>query len=164
MEKNLEKEILITQEGYGEHQQELEMLRGEKRSEIAEKIKLAIEFGDLSENAEYDEAKNEQAQIEARISFLENLLRKAKIVDARDRKKGVVSIGSRVQVKDVATGEIREFTLVGSSEANSRKGKVSNESPVGEAVLGKKPGKTVTVKAPVGKLKFEILKILDDEK
>ncbi|HBH1936571.1 TPA: transcription elongation factor GreA, partial [Clostridioides difficile] len=130
MEEN--KEFLLTQEGYDKLEEELENLKVVKRKEVAERIKVAISFGDLSENAEYDEAKKEQAQVEERILKLENMVRKAVIIDESKIDLNVVTIGSIVKVKDLEFDEEVEYTIVGSTEADPYDGKISNESPVGK--------------------------------
>lgn len=135
MEEN--KEFLLTQEGYDKLEEELENLKVVKRKEVAERIKVAISFGDLSENAEYDEAKKEQAQVEERILKLENMVRKAVIIDESKIDLNVVTIGSIVKVKDLEFDEEVEYTIVGSTEADPYDGKISNESPVGKALLGR---------------------------
>jgi transcription elongation factor GreA len=126
---------------------------------VAERIKVAREFGDIAENAEYDDAKNEQAYVEARIAMLEERLVSARVIQKKDIAKDVVSIGSTVRLKDVDANETVEYHIVGSAEANPAEQKLSNESPVGRAILGKKKGETVEVAAPRGALKFKILDI-----
>ncbi len=153
------KEVVLTQEGLKKMEEELEYLKSVKRREIAERIKQAIDFGDISENSEYDEAKNEQAFIEARIALLEEKLRNAKLIDELDITTDVVSVGSKVKLKDLDTGDIFEYTIVGSAEANPLENKISNESPVGSALIGKKKGSIVEALAPVGKLRYEIIDI-----
>lgn len=157
MEEN--KEFLLTQEGYDKLEEELENLKVVKRKEVAERIKVAISFGDLSENAEYDEAKKEQAQVEERILKLENMVRKAVIIDESKIDLNVVTIGSIVKVKDLEFDEDVEYTIVGSTEADPYDGKISNESPVGKALLGRAVKETVEVQVPDGVAKFEILEI-----
>ncbi|RDY26195.1 transcription elongation factor GreA [Romboutsia weinsteinii] len=158
MEDN-NKEILLTQEGYDKLDEELEYSKAVKRREVADRIKVAISFGDISENAEYDEAKNEQAQLEERILKLENMLRKAVIIDESKIDLNVVTIGSIVKVEDIEFDEEVEYTIVGSAEADPYDGKISNESPVGRALLGKGIGETVDVQVPDGVAKFKILEI-----
>ena len=153
------KEILLTQEGYKKLEDELETLKTVRRREVADRIKVAISFGDLSENAEYDEAKNEQAQVEERIMKLENMIRKAVIIDESQIDLNVVTIGSIVKVNDVEFDEEVEYTIVGSAEADPYDGKISNESPVGRALLGKTVGEEVDVQVPDGIAKFKILEI-----
>ncbi|HBF7898594.1 transcription elongation factor GreA [Clostridioides difficile] len=157
MEEN--KEFLLTQEGYDKLEEELENLKVVKRKEVAERIKVAISFGDLSENAEYDEAKKEQAQVEERILKLENMVRKAVIIDESKIDLNVVTIGSIVKVKDLEFDEEVEYTIVGSTEADPYDGKISNESPVGKALLGRAVKEVVEVQVPDGVAKFEILEI-----
>ena len=152
-------EILLTQEGYDKLEEEVEFLKTVRRKEVAERIKVAISFGDLSENAEYDEAKNEQAQVEERIMKLENMIRKAVIIDESQIDVNVVTIGSIVKVNDVEFDEEVEYTIVGSAEADPYDGKISNESPVGKALLGRTIGDVVEVQVPDGVAKFEILEI-----
>ena len=153
------KETLLTEEGYHKLEDELEYLKVTKRKEVAERIKVAISFGDLSENAEYDEAKNEQAQLEERIVKLENMLRKAVIIDESNIDLSVVTIGSIIKLKDLEFDEDIEYAIVGSAEADPYDGKISNESPVGQALLGRSIGETVEVQVPDGVIKFEILDI-----
>ncbi|MGL5756737.1 MAG: transcription elongation factor GreA [Paraclostridium sp.] len=157
MEDN--KEILLTQEGHKKLEDEVEFLKSVRRREVAERIKVAISFGDISENAEYDEAKNEQAQMEERILKLENMLRKAVIIDESKIDSNIVTIGSIVKVNDIEFGEQVEYTIVGSAEADPYEGKISNESPVGKALLGRAKGEVVDVQVPDGVAKFEILEI-----
>lgn len=155
-------EILLTQEGYNKLEEEVELLKTVRRKEVAERIKVAISFGDISENSEYDEAKNEQAQVEERIMKLENMIRKAVIIDESQIDLNVVTIGSIVKVKDVEFDEEVEYTIVGSAEADPMNFKISNESPVGSALIGKKVGDVVEVTVPSGVSKFEILEIRRD--
>ena len=152
-------EIVLTPEGYEKLKHEVEYLSGEKRREIADRIRVAREFGDISENAEYDDAKHEQALLEHRISTLQERLRHARVLDASEVSSDVVSIGTRVQLEDVDAGETIEYHIVGSAEADPAGHKLSNESPVGKAILGRKKGETVEVAAPRGSLKFRILDI-----
>ena len=152
-------EILLTQEGYNKLEEEVEFLKTVRRKEVAERIKVATSFGDLSENAEYDEAKNEQAQVEERIMKLENMIRKAVIIDESQIDLNVVTIGSIVKVNDVEFDEEVEYTIVGSAEADPYDGKISNESPVGRALLGKTVGDEVDVQVPDGIAKFKIIEI-----
>ena len=153
------KEVILTPEGFKKLKQELEYLQTEKRREVAERIKTAREFGDIAENAEYDDAKNEQAMLEHKIAQLEERLANAKVIDTGDVDTSVVSLGSRVRLKDVDANETVEYHIVGSAEANPAEQKLSNESPVGKAILGRKKGETVEVAAPRGALKFKILDI-----
>jgi len=153
------KEVILTPEGYKKLQQEIEYLSNEKRREVADRIRIAREFGDISENAEYDDAKNEQALLEHRIATLEERLRDAKVINKKDVAKDVVSVGSKVRVRDVTAKETVEYHIVGSAEANPAQNKLSNESPVGKAIIGHKKGETVEVAAPRGSMKYKILEI-----
>ena len=153
------KEILLTQEGYQKLEDELEILKTVRRREVADRIKVAISFGDISENAEYDEAKNDQAFNEGRIIQLENMLKNAVVVDESEIPTDKVSVGSIVKVMDYEFDEEVEYTIVGSAEADPMNFKISNESPVGSALLGKKVGDVVEVTVPSGVSKFEILEI-----
>ena len=153
------KEVILTPEGHEKLKQEIEFLSNDKRREVADRIRIAREFGDISENAEYDDAKNEQAMLEARIAKLEEQLRAARVIKKGEVSKDVVSIGSRVRLKDVDANETVEYYIVGSAEANPREQKLSNESPVGKAIIGRKKGETVEVSAPRGALKYKILDI-----
>jgi transcription elongation factor GreA len=153
------KEVILTPEGYKKLKQEIEDLSTVKRREVAERIRVAREFGDIAENAEYDDAKNEQMLLEHRIATLEERLRDARVITKKDVAKDVVSIGSKVKLRDVAARETVEYKIVGSAEANPAENKLSNESPVGKAIIGKKKGETVEVSAPRGTLKYKILEI-----
>nr|MDD3765985.1 transcription elongation factor GreA [Eubacteriales bacterium] len=153
------KQVVLTYEGLEKLENELEYLKTVKRKEIAEKIKQALAFGDLSENSEYDEAKNEQAQIESRIVQVEKMLKNAKVIDEDDVSTEIVTLGSKVKVYDKEFDEELEYIIVGSTEANPAEFKISDESPVGSALLGKKVGDIVEVEAPAGIVKFEILDI-----
>ena len=153
------KEILLTEEGYKKMEAELEKLKTETRAEIAERIKVALGFGDLSENSEYDSAKNEQAELEERIIKLENMIRKAKIINEDEMNIDRVSVGLRVKVQNVATKDEMEFTIVGSTEADPFEGKISNESEVGKSLLGKQKGETVEILVPDGTLEYKIIDI-----
>jgi len=152
-------ETLITIEGLEELKRELEELKIVKRKEISEKIKAALAFGDISENAEYDEAKNEQANVESRIAKLEIMIKNAKVIKT-SKKNGVVNIGSKVKIKDLEFDEEMEYTIVGSAEADPFKGRISNVSPLGEALLGKKLGAIIEVESPMGdKIKYQIITV-----
>lgn len=153
------KKYIMTYEGVKKLEDELEHLKTVKRKEITEKIKVALGYGDLSENSEYDEAKNEQAFVEGRILQLENMLKNATIVDESEISTDVVSVGTKVKVKDFEFDEEVYYTIVGSAEADPMNYKISNESPVGSALLGKKAGTVVEVVTPGGVSKFEILEI-----
>ncbi len=154
-----EKDIFLTLEGLKKIENELEQLKTVTRHEVAERIKTALGHGDISENAEYDEAKNEQAKLEERILKLEETLRNAKIIDEDEITTDKVSVGSRVLVKDMEYDEDMEYTIVGSAEADPFNGKISNESPVGETLLGHKKGDIVDVQVPDGVIQYKILNI-----
>ncbi len=153
------KEVILTAEGYEKLKEEIELLRTDKRREIAERIRVAREFGDIAENAEYDDAKNDQAMLEHKIMLLEERLLHARVIEAGDVDTSVVSIGSRVRLKDMDANETVEYHIVGSAEANPAERRLSNESPVGRAIIGHKKGEVVEVSAPRGSLKFKILDI-----
>ena len=154
-----EKEVILTQEGYDNLEKQLEYLRTEKRTEIAERIKVALGFGDLSENSEYDEAKTAQSENEIKIAELENKLRYAKIIDESEIDTKTVQIGNCVKVLDMEFNEEVEYTIVGSTEVDLAENKISNESPVGKALLGAKKGQIVDVDAPAGVMQYKILSI-----
>ena len=151
--------VLLTQEGYDKLEQELEYLKTTERTEIAGRIKVALGYGDLSENSEYDEAKTAQEMNENKIAELENKLRHAKIIDEKDIDTETVQIGNKVRVLDLEFDEKIEYTIVGSTEVNLAENKISNESPLGEALLGAKKNQTVEVNAPAGVMKYKILSI-----
>ncbi len=155
-----EKDVMLTVTGLKQLEEELEQLKTVKRRQVAERIKQAIEFGDISENSEYEDAKNEQAFIEGRILTLEKMLRNAKIIDDENLGNEVVSLGSKVLLKDLEYGDELEYTIVGSVEADPEASKISNESPVGKAIIGQPKGIVVEVNVPAGVLKYEILDIL----
>ena len=154
-----EKDVILTQEGYDKIEKELEFLRTEKRAEIADRIKVALGFGDLSENSEYDEAKTAQAENEVKIAELENKIRHAKIIDEKEIDTDTVQIGNTVKVLDIEFDEKVEYTIVGSTEVDLAENKISNESPLGAALLGAKKNQTVDVNAPAGIMKYKILQI-----
>ena len=154
-----EKGILISQEGFEKLEKELDYLRTTKRAEIAEKIKVALGFGDLSENSEYDEAKNAQAENEGKIAELENKLRYAKIIDESEIDTKTVQVGNIVTLYDEEFDENVTYTIVGSTEVNLEENKISNESPIGAALLGKKKNDIVEIQVPVGTVKYKILSI-----
>ena len=154
-----EKPVYFTYEGLKERERELEYLKTEKRKEVSEKIKVALGFGDLSENAEYDEAKNEQAEVELKIVKLEKMLKNAKIIDEDEISTDVVSVGIKVKVLDIDMEEEETYSLVGSEEADPMNNKISDESPVGRALIGAKAGDVVTVNAPNGDFEMKILEI-----
>jgi transcription elongation factor GreA len=153
------KEVILTPEGLDKLKGEIEHLSTVKRREVAERIKHAREFGDIAENSEYDDAKNEQAMLEHRISTLRERLRNARLAEIEDLPKGVVGIGTKVRLKDIDANETVEYTIVGSAEADPAEHKLSNESPVGKAIIGRKKGETVEVSAPRGSLKFKIMDV-----
>ncbi len=146
----MEKQIMLTDEGLKKLEDELEYLKTVKRKEVSEKIKEALGFGDLSENAEYDEAKNEQAQVEVRIVQLEKMLKNAKVIDQDDVEIDKVGLGTKVKVYDVDFEEEVVYSMVGSTEADPDKNKISDESPVGKALMGKKVGDEVEISTPAG--------------
>ena len=149
-------EILLTQEGYDKIVAEHEELVSVRRKEVSERLKESISYGDLSENAEYDSAKDEQAELEERIVKLENMIRTAKIIDENDMSNDFVGVGLNVEIKDVDSGEKMEFTIVGSTEADPFAGKISNESLVGQHLLGKKKGEIVEIVVPDGILHYKV--------
>jgi len=153
------KEVILTAEGYKKLQKEIDYLRGEKRREVAERIRVAREFGDIAENAEYDDAKNEQAMLEHKIAQLEERLLSARVITKREISKDTVSVGSHVVLRDMQAKKSVEYHIVGSAEANPAENKLSNESPVGKAIMGRKKGEVVEVSAPRGALKFKIMAI-----
>jgi transcription elongation factor GreA len=153
------KEVILTAEGYEKLKQEIDHLSTDKRREVADRIRIAREFGDIAENAEYDDAKNEQAMLEHRIATLEERLLAARVIESSDVSKDVVSIGSKVRLRDVDAKETIEYHIVGSAEANPAEHRLSNESPVGKAIIGHKKGETVEVSTPRGSLKYKILEI-----
>jgi transcription elongation factor GreA len=156
----MQKDVILTPEGLEKLKQEIEHLSTTKRREVAERIKEAREFGDISENSEYDDAKNEQAMLESRIAQMEERLRRAIVVDKDQLDTGVVSVGVKVHVKDQKTGDSRKFQLVGSAEANPAEDKLSHESPIGKALMGRKRGEIVSVEVPRGdNRKLKITKI-----
>ncbi len=153
------KQITLTDEGLKKLEAELENLKTVKRKEIAEKIKVALSFGDLSENSEYDEAKNEQAFIEARIAEVEAMLKNVKVLDESELSTEHVGVGSKVKLKDMEFDEEVEYQIVGSTEADPNAGRISDESPIGKAILGHKVGDIVEVEVPDGMISFELLEI-----
>ena len=153
------KEVILTAEGHDKLRGEIEYLSTVKRREVAERIKQAREFGDIAENSEYDDAKNEQAMLEHRISMLEERLKGARVVAKNDAPKGVVAVGTKVRLRDLDAKETIEYHVVGSAEANPAEHKLSNESPVGKAIMGKKKGEIVEVAAPRGALKYKIMEV-----
>ncbi len=154
-----DKKNILTYEGLTKYEEELHNLKVVRRQEVAQKIKEAREQGDLSENAEYDAAKDEQRDIEARIEELENILKNAEVVDEDEVDLGTINIGCKVKVLDLELSEEVEYKIVGSTEADSLKGRISNESPVGKALIGHKAGDAVTVETPGGKFTYKIIDI-----
>ncbi|MDR1206126.1 MAG: transcription elongation factor GreA [Peptococcaceae bacterium] len=155
-----DKAVVLTQEGLEKLEQELETLKTVKRREIAGRIKQAIEFGDISENSEYEDAKNEQAFIEGRILEVEKMLRNVKVIEqSEDNDKSRVDLGSRVVLKDMEFDDEIEYFIVGSAEADPMKNRISNESPVGAAIIGKYVGEVVQVSAPIGDLNYKIVEV-----
>ena len=154
-----EKEVILTPDGLKKLEEELENLKTVKRREVAERIKVAIGYGDLSENSEYEDAKNEQAFIEGRIITIEKMLRNARIINDEDVDTDTVSIGSKVLLKDMEFGDEVEYTIVGTAESDPSHNKISNESPVGKAILGAKKGSIVDVQVPDGVIQYKIIDI-----
>lgn len=154
-----EKEVLLTLAGLKKLEDELEVLKSVRRREIAQRIKQAIEFGDISENSEYEDAKNEQAFVEGRILTLERMLRNARIIDREAGVTEVVDLGSTVTLRDLEKGNEFQYTIVGSAEADPGAKKISNESPVGRAILGKQKGSVVEITVPAGLFKYQIVEI-----
>lgn len=153
------KPIMLTAEGLKQLEEELDFLKGEKRKEIAEKIKVARSYGDLSENSEYDDAKNEQAILEARIVTIEATLKNAVLIDESDMNTEHIHIGSKIKVENIKMGKTFEYKIVGSNESNPREGKISDESPIGIGLLGKKVGDVVEIEAPAGVIALKVLEI-----
>lgn len=151
--------ILLTKEGFQKIKDEHEELVSVRRAEVSERLKEAISYGDLSENAEYDAAKNEQAELEERILKLEAMIRTAKIIDENEMSKDYVNVGVTAKVRIQESGAIAEYTIVGSTESDPFEGKISNESPVGMALIGEKVGNVVEIQVPDGILHYEILEI-----
>lgn len=154
-----EKEVILTQEGLKKLEEELENLKSVKRREVAERIKIAIGYGDISENSEYEDAKNEQAFIEGRIITLEKMLRNARIINNDEVDINTVSIGSIVTLRDIEYNDTFEYSIVGTAESDPSQNKISNESPVGKSILGKKKGSIVDVNVPAGIIQYEIIDI-----
>ena len=154
-----EKQVFLTAGGMAKLEDELDMLKSVKRREVADRIKQALDFGDISENSEYDQAKNEQAQLEERIAKIENTLANAILIDESEIKTDKISVGSKVLVKDIEYNEEMEYFIVGSAEADPHEGKISNESPLGSTLLGKKLGDIIKVKVPDGHVEYQVLNI-----
>lgn len=155
----MNKQNILTIEGLSKLEEELDYLKSKRRAEVALRIKQALAFGDISENSEYDEAKNEQAFVEGRIAQIENILKTAKVIDDEDIQTDTVSVGCKVTLKDIELGDEVEYTIVGSAEADPMNLKISNESPVGRALIGKKAGSIVDISVPDGVIKYQILNI-----
>ena len=158
----MDEAVILTREGYENLKEELVNLKTVRRKEVAERLKQAIDFGDLSENSEYDDAKNEQAFIEGRIQTIEATLHNAQVIEDGTHSSGVINIGSYVTVRDVEFDDVEEYRIVGTSEADPMQNKISNESPLGSALLGKRQGQTIKVNAPAGMLEYEILNVSHD--
>jgi transcription elongation factor GreA len=155
----LDREIILTPEGYRRLKEEIDYLSTKKREEVAERIKESRYFGDISENSEYDDAKNEQAMLEQRIFALEEKLRSAIIIDAKDVKTDTVGVGTKVTLQDMKRGDVLQYSVVGSAEANPAQKKLSNESPVGRAIMGHVPGDVVEVTVPQGVMRLKVITI-----
>lgn len=153
------KQVKLTEDGLKQLEEELEYLKTKKRKEVSEKIKVALGFGDLSENSEYDEAKNEQAQVEARIVSVENMLKNAIVIDESERDTSKVELGATVTIHDIEFDEDITYKIVGSTEADPDEGRLSDESPLGKSLMGKAEGEMIDVDAPDGVIQYKILKI-----
>ncbi|WP_037292648.1 transcription elongation factor GreA [Saccharibacillus sacchari] len=154
-----EEEVVLTQEGFDKLQAELDDLKYVKRKELAARIKLAISYGDLKENSEYHSAKDDQGFMETRIMILEKMLTKARIVDTSDSDSSAIGVGSNVVLKDIEFGDTLEYQVVGPAEADVANGKISYESPLGKALMGKAVGDKIDVEAPMGMIHYELLEI-----
>lgn len=155
----VEKDIFFTPEGLKKIEEEIDELKTVRRKEVAERIKVALGYGDLSENSEYDEAKNEQAQVEERIAKLEMMVRNAVVIEEGDLNEDSINVGSIVEVKDLDTGDVDEYNIVGSAEADPLEGKISNESPIGAGLMGLGVGDVAEIDVPQGQVRLEVLKI-----
>lgn len=153
------KQVKLTEDGLKQLEEELKYLKTKKRKEVSEKIKVALGFGDLSENSEYDEAKNEQAQVEARIVSVENMLKNAIVIDESERDTSKVELGATVTIHDIEFDEDITYKIVGSTEADPDEGRLSDESPLGKSLMGKAEGEMIDVDAPAGVIQYKILKI-----
>lgn len=153
------KQVKLTEDGLKQLEEELEYLKTKKRKEVSEKIKVALGFGDLSENSEYDEAKNEQAQVEARIVSVENMLKNSIVIDESERDTSKVELGATVTIHDIEFDEDITYKIVGSTEADPDEGRLSDESPLGKSLMGKAEGEMIDVDAPAGVIQYKILKI-----
>lgn len=150
----------LTREGLAKLEEELDFLKSSKRREVAERIKIAVSYGDLSENSEYDAAKDEQAFVESRIVQLEKMMRNVRIIEPGSNDKSVVSIGMTVKLKEKPDGDVETYTIVGTQESDPLEGKISNESPLGSAMIGRSVGDSISVNTPGGQLEFEIVEII----
>ncbi len=159
LEYNMAKSVMLTAEGLKQLEEELDLLKGEKRKEIAEKIKVARSYGDLSENSEYDDAKNEQAILEARIATIEATLKVAVVINENEISDQTVHVGSLVKLENISVGREVEYRIIGSNESNPKENKISDESPVGKALLGRRVGDMVEVEVPAGLMTFKILAV-----
>lgn len=155
----MQKQVLLTDEGLKKLEDELEELKTVKRKEVAEKIKVALSFGDLSENSEYDEAKNDQAMIESRIATIEAMLKNVKVIDEKELSTEKIHVGSKVKVHDLEFDEVCQYQIVGSNEADPANGRISDESPVGSSLLGRKVDDLVEVDTPAGVIQYKVLEI-----
>ena len=155
----MEREIILTPEGYRRLKDEIDYLSTKKRDEVAERIRESRQFGDIAENAEYDDAKNEQAMLEQRIAVLEDKLRSAKVIDSSVVNTDVVGLGTKVTLQDMQHGDVLQYFIVGSAEADPTDHRLSNESPVGRAIIGRRPGDKVAVSVPRGTISYKILAI-----
>ena len=155
----MQKQVLLTDEGLKKLEDELEELKTVKRKEVAEKIKVALSFGDLSENSEYDEAKNDQAMIESRIATIEAMLKNVKVIDEKELSTEKIHVGSKVKVHDLEFDEVCQYQIVGSNEADPANGRISDESPVGASLLGRKVDDLVEVDTPAGVIQYKVLEI-----
>lgn len=155
----IDKEVILTKDGYEKLKEELNYLRSVKRKEVASRIKEAREFGDINENPEYDDAKTEQAFVEGRIKSLETMLRNAKLIDPSDKDDDLIGLGDTVELLDVELDEKFTYTIVGSAEADPSESRISNESPIGSAILGKNVGDVVQVEVPDGTITFQVMDI-----
>lgn len=153
------KEVLLTEEGLAKLKEELDQLKTVRRQQVAVRLKEAIAQGDLSENSEYDSAKEEQAFIESRIVTLQNMIRNAKVINQDEQDKNFVGVGTKVKIQEIPEGDTEVYTIVGSAESDPVAGKISNESPIGSELIGKGIGEVVTVPTPDGTLQFKILEI-----
>lgn len=155
----MSKEVIFTAEGLKRMEEELNFLKTVRRKQVADRIRAARQFGDISENSEYDEAKNEQAFVEGRILLLEKMLRNARVVSADCDHPEEARLGCRVKLRELDSGSVAEYVLVGPVEADPARNRISNESPLGKAVLGHRRGETVEVKAPIGVFRYEIVEV-----